>query len=112
MTPELKNGACIDLKVCGVLRTLLENQRHVESVRVLLQKSLCGFVGTSPQVCCPEEEMDTTTAEPLLNYNARPIANGTAPRPSVFPSRSACGTVHVNRDRIVGGVPSVLGIYT
>lgn len=113
VTPELKNGACIDLKVCGALRTLLENQRHVESVRVLLQKSLCGFVGTSPQVCCPEDGTadPTTTAEPLLNYNARPMANVTAPRPSAFPSRSSCGTVHVNRDRIVGGVPSVLGAW-
>lgn len=107
MTPDLKEGTCIDLKVCHTLRTLLENERHIQSVRVLLQKSLCGFDGTSPQVCCPEEKSDPVTDESLLTYNVGPLNNSTAQ--SVFPSKSTCGMSSVQSERIVGGRPADLG---
>lgn len=116
-TPDNGNGVCIDLRICQPLRTLLETRRHVQSVKIRLQKSFCGYTDvTSPKVCCPVQSTDATTSERDESDNTTTVSSNKTGSNTVhvhtstaLPSQNECGNVSVNRDRIIGGVPSVLG---
>lgn len=106
-TPDSQTGVCIIVHQCEKLNSLLETQKHVTSVRTLLQKSFCGYEGKKPKVCCSvEEEVSQVGEEPTEIIDpSNPLLL------SILPSNRTCGKVMINNnsDRIVGGHPSVLG---
>lgn len=121
LTPNDEDGVCIDLKKCEKLRTLLENRRHIEWVKVHLRKSFCGYEGQSPKVCCPVEEQaashptTTTTEKSVSNaYHREPKPSSSltssGSSSSRLPSKNACGQVLDIRDRIFGGNPAAIGM--
>lgn len=110
VTPDGDNGVCIDLKTCEKLRTLMENRRHIDAVRVHLQKSFCGYAGRNPKVCCPAERPGQQVRPVATMAGAGP--NRRTEPTSVLPAKNACGRPGLNRtndDRIYGGVESKLG---
>lgn len=96
LTPKNENGICIPVKKCKQLNDLLMNQRHVDSVKVHLQKSFCGYDLSSkqPKLCCPlEDETHQSAKEPTEN-----IDPSNSLLLSVLPSNSTCGKITVNYD--------------
>lgn len=106
-TPDNQNGVCIIVKHCEKLNTLLETKTHVESVKILLRKSFCGYEGKNPKVCCSlEEETSQPGVEPTAVIDpSNPLLL------SILPSNRTCGKIMIdnNYDRVVGGRPAKLG---
>lgn len=84
-------------------------------MKILLQKSFCGYDGINPKVCCPLEKESSQGGQggqganiPTANLN--PTAN-INPSSQLLLSNKACGKVmnNDNDDRIVGGRESKLG---
>lgn len=106
-TPKDEDGVCINIDDCQSLRTLLEFQKHVESVLEFLKSSICGFIGKIPKVCCPLESSFPSTPTPRRKMEST-VVSGADLSPKL-PSQTACGQTNVSRIRIFGGTPSELG---
>lgn len=117
-TPDGEDGYCVSIKACDSLITLLRTQSGNPRVRNYLQRSTCGFVGATPNVCCssfrgqtsspnPNEVTPRTTNTPSPNT---PVTS--APKDTEtyrLPSFPECGLGNLTNGRIVGGIPAKLG---
>ncbi|XP_042899849.1 proclotting enzyme [Parasteatoda tepidariorum] len=129
-TLTARSGNCVALYQC---RNLIE-QRNLG----VLRRSLCGFEGKAPKVCCPlleDEEFTTDTPVAVKGYksNESDILNHTSTTSTEFntnrstnpgssnetqdgrrlssPFPNDCGKTHVTFRRIVGGQESVIGAW-
>lgn len=97
-TPLSQPGECISLLDCEQLYNILKKRPISSSNADLLRRSQCGFVGTTPKVCCPtgiSSSSSTTTTE------ATRIEAGGAIQSNLLPTTDVCGTS--TSDRIYGG---------
>lgn len=110
-TPNDEDGVCISVKKCEKLNNLLENRRHIVSVKILLQKSFCGYDGVNPKLCCPLEEQISQGGQGINQPIANTDPSNSLLLLSILPSNKTCGKIinNDNDDRIVGGRPSKLG---
>lgn len=63
-----------------------------------LRASVCGFEGSDPRVCCPNNNNNDAGNEEVKNTSYGPL------QPPI------CGTSYGEHDRIVNGVPATLGM--
>lgn len=110
ITPNNEKGVCISFKQCKKLNNLLLNRRHINSVKNLLQKSLCGYDDFIPKLCCPPEHVMRQEGQGKNNSTAI-IDPSNLLLSSILPSNKTCGKVMINNntDRIVGRRPAKLG---
>ncbi|XP_076682500.1 CLIP domain-containing serine protease HP8-like, partial [Andrena cerasifolii] len=64
VTPTSAPGICIGIRVCPPLLNLIQAQPFDPAAADFLRKSVCGFEGRDPRVCCPKQN-------PQLNIPAR-----------------------------------------
>nr|CAD7457168.1 unnamed protein product [Timema tahoe] len=108
LTPDNKNGRCINIKQCPELLSLLRSNRQQPGVAQFLRGSACGYDGFDPKVCC----IDTTS-------RVEEGGGGTTPPPAplpivkggALPQYPQCGFSNISSQRIVGGYPSKLGAF-
>lgn len=65
--PNNRDGTCLQLKDCFVLKNLANKKQIREADRRFLKRSSCGRIRSKPLVCCPKSENITTRfdGEPL-----------------------------------------------
>lgn len=75
-TPLSQPGECISLLDCEQLYNILKRRPISSSNADLLRRSQCGFVGTTPKVCCPTgiSSAGTTTEATKIEGNCFFIA--------------------------------------
>lgn len=108
-TPNDEYGLCINIKKCDVLIELLKTGSANETVRHFLRSSTCGFIGTTPLVCCPPKPK---TSRILGDGNSATSSENTSNGNQVtLPSFPDCGSSRKGNTRVVGGMPASLGAY-
>lgn len=80
---------------------LLKTMSNDPSVVAYLRKSLCGYEGNDPKVCCVQDNGNGVT-----NAGTNSALSGKFPGPDV------CGKSDVLHIRVVGGQPAKLGEST
>ncbi|KAK2586432.1 hypothetical protein KPH14_010712 [Odynerus spinipes] len=98
VNPLGRNGRCINIRQCQPLLQILQQQRR-ESIE-FLRASVCGYEGTDPRVCCPNDSTDG-------DRDTKSVGN-TSYGPLLPPE---CGTSYGEHGRIVGGMPATLGSW-
>lgn len=96
-TPSNQPGECIPLTKCAVLYAILKKRPISSANADLLRRSQCGFEGTTPKVCCPDENAPPPTPEPI------------GPDLNLLPDLDVCGSG--TQDRIYGGEQAALDDY-
>lgn len=91
----------------------MQNQRQNSTVTDFLRNSLCGYEGKYPKVCC-ELDSQPTDNSPSTTTTARAVVslrsdNVETVKSTKLPSQSTCGKSDNPHDRVVGGVPAILG---
>lgn len=93
-TPHGQRGECLSINNCESLYNILKKRPISTANADLLRRSQCGFVGTTPKVCCPfgntAEQASTTPSSPGL-----PITT------NLLPDTNQCGPDTTNK--IYGG---------
>ncbi|CAH1373195.1 unnamed protein product [Tenebrio molitor] len=58
LTPNSIDGRCINLQECPSVYAMANNFNAPITIEALtfLMRSQCGFNGTNPKVCCPQNE--------------------------------------------------------
>nr|XP_022915432.1 venom protease-like [Onthophagus taurus] len=115
-TPLRDDGRCIIINSCEPLITLLKTQNQNQEIRNYLVRSVCGYSGNLPMVCCPQygrslpdtsstssTTPSTTTAK--INDNLEDRSSNSLP---TFPG---CGLTNSTDFRVVGGTPAKLGQF-
>lgn len=54
LTPDQRDGTCIDLRVCDSLLAVLQKQPLTQNDKDFLKSSQCGLASDSAWVCCPK----------------------------------------------------------
>lgn len=101
VNPLGANGICINIRKCPILLQVLQAQRP-ETIN-FLRASLCGYEGSDPRVCCPNNVNE--------NNNNEPDSQETENTPYGPLTPPICGKSYKDNDRIVNGVPSTLGSW-
>lgn len=111
-TPLQTAGTCISIKSCDTLLNLLRTQSNNVEVRNYLRRSACGFVGTTPLVCCPRNETPAPSGSGTTESGAEgtPTSTGRAVNQDLL-RPPKCGFSNVTTARVVGGIPAKLGKY-
>jgi len=99
-TPRRQEGECILLPNCAPLYSILKKRPISSANADLLKSSQCGFVGTTPKVCCPIGGAPISTS---TTTSPRPITGEDSP---LLPGNEICGTG--TQDRIYGGTKAQL----
>ncbi|XP_023953996.2 venom protease [Bicyclus anynana] len=97
-------GTCVGITQCEPYLKLLASAGSKPEVKDLLRKSLCGYDGTTPKVCCPRATATTRVVSDVgkaLKEDTDYIF--------AFPSPPECGISNASFGRIVGGVDAKLG---
>lgn len=81
-TPNDANGFCVNIMGCPELRTLLETQRKNSTTVSFLRKSLCGFEGRDPKVCCPSANSPSSTSDDAQTVETTTTRLGGSRRPN------------------------------
>lgn len=87
---------------------LLRTQSNNLETRTFLRKSVCGYVGTTPLVCCPLQRslpigVATTTEQSQ-------VTTATTQDRSALLEPPDCGFGNHTVGRVVGGIPAKLGM--
>ncbi|KAF4532182.1 hypothetical protein B566_EDAN002244 [Ephemera danica] len=101
-TPDNQAGTCVVLSDCGPMwSALLQRRRVINNYPAVeyLRRSQCGFVGNSPVICCPKEDI----AKGVSAGGSEAIKD----HPGVSLLPKSCG--HALTDYIVGGSVAQLG---
>lgn len=80
---------------------LLRTMNRDPTVVDYLRKSLCGYEGNDPKVCCVQENGGSGNG--VTNPNTNPVVSGKFPGPEI------CGKSDIIHTRVVGGQPAKLG---
>ncbi|KAG5674634.1 hypothetical protein PVAND_004588 [Polypedilum vanderplanki] len=98
-TPDSIRGFCINVKQCpSVLNTFIQRQRDPEYIQYIRQSNAnCNYV--SQTICCPNEAPATTNTGNPVSLSTR----------SGLLNPPQCGVSKVPHNRVVGGVPAMLG---
>ncbi|XP_066245747.1 serine protease easter-like [Euwallacea similis] len=91
-TPLSQQGECISLLNCDSLYNILKTRPISSSDADFLRRSQCGFLGTTPKVCCPTGPVGSTTTQAPINQGIQS---------DLLPTTDVCGTGTINR--IYGG---------
>lgn len=125
-TPSRDAGVCVNIRDCANLVNLLRTQSNNPDVRNYLVRSTCGYQGTTPMVCCPQNAATTSrrpTEPPVTDPPTQPptsppvssteTSNGgdneAVVRTLMGPPH--CGVNTMSVSRIVGGVDAQLGDF-
>lgn len=91
--PNNQKGSCLPLKDCVGLNALTEKKKLSIADRLFLRRSRCGYIGSSPLVCCQEKR------EIATRFDGSPLQFDDLP--------SDCGSKQLNHNvplaLIVGG---------
>lgn len=96
---------------------MLETQRSNATVVAYLRKSMCGYDGKDPKVCCRLNDKNTNTPQPLVSQpsTVKLVSLGSSGYETVksqkLPSQKMCGRTNSTHIRVIGGQPSELGRY-
>ncbi|KAL1115929.1 hypothetical protein AAG570_005424, partial [Ranatra chinensis] len=109
-TPNGDNGKCINIRRCEPLIKILITQRGNPQAGEFLRRSVCGYEGRDPKVCCPEPAPKQSAPG-----EGNALANKEGDRKDLYPnllSPGQCGrSAPVDHTRIVGGQPAELGAW-
>lgn len=108
-TPEGTSGSCISIKSCEPLVQLLRTRSNDPDTRNFLRRSVCGYTGSTPLVCCPETRSPVATTEEA-RANTSPIIQKGSTGSSSLPEPPICGYGNKTVGRVVGGIPAKLGM--
>lgn len=107
-TPDQLRGVCVNIKQCDALLNLLKTRSTVPIVRQFLRSSTCGYIGSTPLVCCAD--FDRTTAKPPNgNGSSGTDKNGKISTKLEVPPK--CGKAEGGVTRIVNGLNAKLGQF-
>lgn len=70
ITPDGTGGNCINFRFCNfIVNLIIQNQqKRNEAIEAYIKKSICGYDGNDPKVCCPGLIFaDTVTTTPATN---------------------------------------------
>lgn len=56
--PSNRNGLCLPLSQCPSLNEIATKRRMTIAERIFLRRSRCGYIGSSPLVCCAKSLAD------------------------------------------------------
>lgn len=92
---------------------LLRTQSNNPETRTFLRRSVCGYVGTTPLVCCPLQRSlpvpaATTTEQPQVTTAA---SSSREDRFATLLEPPDCGFGNHTVGRVVGGIPAKLGMF-
>lgn len=104
-TPRNEPGSCVNIKGCPPLLELLKTMRRDPAVVDYLRRSLCGYEGNDPKVCCFQDN-GGGGGDNVINPGVSQAASGKFPGPEI------CGKSDVLHIRVVGGQPAKLGECT
>uniref|UniRef100_A0A2I9LPH6 CLIP domain-containing serine protease n=1 Tax=Centruroides hentzi TaxID=88313 RepID=A0A2I9LPH6_9SCOR len=104
-TPDRRSGRCVVLTDCPELARIRDLN--------FLRRSICGYEGNVPRVCCPDRG-DTIETRPTPRPIPRPPPTFPTPGirtnlPSILPED--CGRSDKTGSRIIGGRKSELGAW-
>ncbi|KAF5294710.1 hypothetical protein FQA39_LY00194 [Lamprigera yunnana] len=113
-TPNQIDGVCISIKSCTEYLDLLSKYGASSYVSNLLRQAHCGWKGNDPIVCCPQiqtkiinkEKIEANTVD-LLTERTFSVTNDDA----VLPRPPYCGVNQYVKNKVVNGVPALLGEY-
>lgn len=96
VTPEGTAGNCINFRFCSVVvNMIIQNQQNKnDTVEAYIKKSICGYEGNDPKVCCPG----------LIFAGAGTTASTGQPGPFIFSSVNSQTTPTPTPN--VGGQPT------
>ncbi|KAK4871842.1 hypothetical protein RN001_015966 [Aquatica leii] len=112
-TPSQLEGVCISIKFCNEYLEILSKYGASPSVSDLLRQVHCGWKGNDPMVCCPQlrskpvtpAKVETTTSALTERTFIQPNQYYSLPRPPL------CGYNIIGKNRVVNGVPALLGEF-
>lgn len=85
---------------------LLRTRSNDPETRTFLRRSVCGFIGTVPLVCCPvnrnSDDHSTTEGSSLRSSNNQERIE--------LPVPPYCGSSNKTVGRVVGGIAAKLGM--
>ncbi|KAJ8721366.1 hypothetical protein PYW07_002141 [Mythimna separata] len=112
VTPLGKQSKCVSFYKCPTLLKAIEHGSPRNSmVKSFLKRSLCGYQGDTPKVCCgplpsaPMQEQNPRPNQALPQGRSSYNQEDSSPAP-----RNQCG-VDTSGDRIYGGVPTELNEF-
>jgi secreted trypsin-like serine protease len=109
-TPDEIYGICINIYNCTELLNLLETKSDNPRVRTFLRSSTCGFIQSTPMVCCPQSKIPntpvliTTTQDPQITIPKTNII-------TTLPRIPQCGFGNTSTTRVVNGVKAKPGEF-
>lgn len=94
---------------------MLETQRNNATVVAFLRKSMCGYEGRDPKVCCPLSDEytnipSTTESSPTQKTGHVGSSGYETIKSPKLPSQKTCGRSNTTHVRVVGGQPAELGM--
>lgn len=94
---------------CPKLQLLLQRRNQIPSAVDTLRKSFCGYEGSNPKVCCPFENLSSSTSKQknVTKESTDDLKKFTAK----LTSQETCGITVNTPYKIVGGKESHLGRY-
>ncbi|XP_050544574.1 venom protease-like [Daktulosphaira vitifoliae] len=120
--PNNENGVCLNIKNCQPLLLMLLNNKNNNTAINFLRKSMCGYEGKTPKVCCELESIlsnvnnnktddknEETNTKKFLSITEN-VSMNKSESYSKLPSTSSCGRITSSpKFRIIGGHPAELG---
>lgn len=94
---------------------MLETQRGNATVVTFLRRSMCGYDGKDPKVCCrsnantnaPQSPGGQLTTNKKENLGSSGYETVRSPK---LPSQNTCGRPNSTHVRVIGGQPAELGM--